>query len=486
MIDFPPGRWHGSWLWSGGSPPGRDVIALGALLPRPRARRSRSAARARCPGTRCGSTASRWPGAGPVEPPHQPYDLVDLAPHLRAGDNVIAVLGVRYAGATPWWLPPPVFGSDLSDGAFVFEARLGEDDWLVSDAGGPASCSTGGRRPGVGAISGRGRETVDLARAAAATGCPTDPGWPAAVERKAAAVGEPGRPEPPSYPIGPLLPAHRSPSPSRPTCRSVRRTTARTTARSESWSAPWSSTSTAPSAPRSCSSVAEMVDADGSAGAERARRLRRVRPRRHPPDGRVDRPLRAARACRGHRARGRHRPRRHRRRAAPPRGGRRVLRLLRPRLDRIWEVGRRTVSICSLDAYVDCPTREQRAWTGDHVVHQMVDLATNDDWTLARWQPAPHRLAAARRHAADGRGRRRRGRRLRHDPGLGPALGPRLHNLYRYVGDRDEVAGLLAGRRGRAALVRALPRRRRLPHRRDRLGHHRLGVRCTPTACAPR
>lgn len=68
-----------------------------------------------------------------------------------------------------------------------------------------------------------------------------------------------------------------------------------------------------------------------------------------------------------------------------------------PLLDEVWRVGRRTVSICSLDAYVDCPTREQRAWTDDSVVHQMVDLTTNDDWSLARWHPL---LAASPR--ADG------------------------------------------------------------------------------------
>ena len=52
------------------------------------------------------------------------------------------------------------------------------------------------------------------------------------------------------------------------------------------------------------------------------------------------------------------------------------------------------MSICSLDAYVDCPTREQRAWTGDSVVHQMVDLTTNADWRLARWHPrSPRRRA---------------------------------------------------------------------------------------------
>ena len=33
---------------------------------------------------------------------------------------------------------------------------------------------------------------------------------------------------------------------------------------------------------------------------------------------------------------------------------------------------------------MDCPTREQRAWTGDGVVHQMVTLAANRDWRLAK------------------------------------------------------------------------------------------------------
>lgn len=44
----------------------------------------------------------------------------------------------------------------------------------------------------------------------------------------------------------------------------------------------------------------------------------------------------------------------------------------------------RTVQLNSFDAYTDCPTREQRAWVGDGVVHQLVDLVTNEDWGLAR------------------------------------------------------------------------------------------------------
>ncbi len=52
-------------------------------------------------------------------------------------------------------------------------------------------------------------------------------------------------------------------------------------------------------------------------------------------------------------------------------------------LNRIYEAGIRTVQLNSHDAFIDCPTREQRAWVGDSVVHQMVHLATNLDWRLA-------------------------------------------------------------------------------------------------------
>ncbi len=55
-----------------------------------------------------------------------------------------------------------------------------------------------------------------------------------------------------------------------------------------------------------------------------------------------------------------------------------------PEVERIFAAGLRTVQLCSSDAFVDCPTREQRAWTGDGVVHQMVHLAANRDWRLAK------------------------------------------------------------------------------------------------------
>ncbi|HVX44638.1 MAG TPA: alpha-L-rhamnosidase C-terminal domain-containing protein [Mycobacteriales bacterium] len=115
-----------------------------------------------------------------------------------------------------------------------------------------------------------------------------------------------------------------------------------------------------------------------------------------------------------------------------------------PDLDRIYRLGVRTVDLTAQDAYLDCPSREQRAWTGDSVVHQAVDLVTNPDWSLARWNP---QLLAQPR--ADG---------LLPMCGVGD-FGDEdyvaipdwalhwirsVHNLYRYTGDRELVRGLLA------------------------------------------
>ncbi|MGV2984701.1 hypothetical protein ACNPNP_13440 [Microbacterium sp. AGC85] len=52
-------------------------------------------------------------------------------------------------------------------------------------------------------------------------------------------------------------------------------------------------------------------------------------------------------------------------------------------LERLWHAGVRTVQVNSSDAFTDCPTREQRAWTGDGIVHLDVHLVANRDWRLA-------------------------------------------------------------------------------------------------------
>ncbi|WP_320669010.1 family 78 glycoside hydrolase catalytic domain [Patulibacter defluvii] len=114
-------------------------------------------------------------------------------------------------------------------------------------------------------------------------------------------------------------------------------------------------------------------------------------------------------------------------------------------LNDVFAIGLRTVDLCAQDAYIDCPTREARAWTGDFVVHQSVHLATADDWSLARWHP---QLADAPR--ADGM----LPMAVCSNLGGGPLEGSyipdwALHwiravrNLMRYTGDRELVASLL-------------------------------------------
>src|SRR5207249_2299735 len=54
------------------------------------------------------------------------------------------------------------------------------------------------------------------------------------------------------------------------------------------------------------------------------------------------------------------------------------------RLNRIWHVGARTLDLCSTDAFLDCPGREQRAWLGDSYIHALLTYVTSTDWRLVR------------------------------------------------------------------------------------------------------
>ena len=53
-------------------------------------------------------------------------------------------------------------------------------------------------------------------------------------------------------------------------------------------------------------------------------------------------------------------------------------------LNKIWSVGARTLELCSTDAFIDCPGREQRAWLGDSYIHALLTYVTNTDWRLVR------------------------------------------------------------------------------------------------------
>lgn len=72
---------------------------------------------------------------GPVrsQPRRMMYDLMDLAPALKVGENVVAVY-VKYYGRENSFYIPAVPNTGLGKtGALVFEADMGPAGWLVSD-----------------------------------------------------------------------------------------------------------------------------------------------------------------------------------------------------------------------------------------------------------------------------------------------------------------------------------------------------------------
>jgi hypothetical protein len=69
-----------------------------------------------------------------------------------------------------------------------------------------------------------------------------------------------------------------------------------------------------------------------------------------------------------------------------------------PALNKIWRVGARTLELCSTDAFIDCPGREQRAWLGDSYIHALLTYVTNTDWRLVR----RHLRVCAQSRRADG------------------------------------------------------------------------------------
>ncbi len=69
-----------------------------------------------------------------------------------------------------------------------------------------------------------------------------------------------------------------------------------------------------------------------------------------------------------------------------------------PALNKIWRVGARTLELCSTDAFIDCPGREQRAWLGDSYIHALLTYVTNTDWHLV----TRHLRVCAQSRRADG------------------------------------------------------------------------------------
>jgi hypothetical protein len=420
---------------------------------------------------------------GPVrsDPRRSHYDVVDLAPALRTGANVIAVTARHFGRATSWWVPvPPTYS--LGAGSVVLEALIG-DEWLISDASW-AGCAGGAWSPVhvPGDVARLPLESFDARAHPRGWDLPgfDDSDWAPAFEITPVHTGADGSPHPPSEPFGALRPPVRTGFPTGRTHRAILASAARLPGAAleedpvlqvvaderhagpdgsrgdvvvASFDLGYIAAGTLELVVRGAGPgtvvdvvAAEHLDADGTlatlgqhagiryvcegAEEERFESLDLIGARHLHASvwatGRTDPAIELA-------VHDRHRPR--------PEGM--GFSCSDPVLERIYEVGLRTVDLCALDAYVDCPTREQRAWTGDSVVHQMVDLVANPDWSMARWHP---QLAAAPR--GDGM--------LAMAPASDFAFDDRtilpdwslhwvrsVHNLFRYTGDRDLVEGLL-------------------------------------------
>ncbi len=419
---------------------------------------------------------------GPVrsDPRRARYDVVDLTGVLRAGTNVLAVTARHFGEATSWWTPvPPTYS--LGAGCLVFEAAV-DGDWFVSDRS--WACHDGDAWtpvPVPGDVACLPLESFDAGRHPVGWEAPGHDlaGWRNAVEIVPFHTGASGDPRPPSEPFGMLLPPVRSafPGGQRHTAASdgLRRSPGadrvddpvRQVLADEQADGIWSGDGDIAVASFDLGRIVAGTVVLDVTGAEAGTTID-VAAAEHLDDAARLAPLGQHAGfryvCRGGTERfetfdvlgtrhlhasvrtaggplpslgltvqDRHRPR-------PPGAS---FACSDPLLEQVHATGLRTVDLCALDAYVDCPTREQRAWTGDSVVHQMVDLVSNPDWSMARWHPE---LAASAR--SDGM--------LAMAPASDFWADDRtfvpdwslhwvrsLHNLYRYTGDRGLAAELL-------------------------------------------
>lgn len=67
-------------------------------------------------------------------------------------------------------------------------------------------------------------------------------------------------------------------------------------------------------------------------------------------------------------------------------------------LTELWKAGAYTASVCRQDGFMDCPSREQRQWTGDAMIQSLLNYVTCRDLRLSRKAI----LQAAQTQKADG------------------------------------------------------------------------------------
>ena len=437
-------------------------------------------------------------GRGPIrsQPRRMHYDLYDLAPYLQAGENLIAVYVRYYGTANSYWMPPVPNNTLGTTGILVFEADLaeplGQDGWLVTDdswrahkldAYGPGEPDAHHHGVPVDVFDARRSDNRWIERDF------DDAAWCAAQVVPACHIGGFARTQPPTDPYGPLhpRPIAQLGGESRAPAGILVETLSSTV--DTAVSSPMGRVQAALALPVAETRPGELpltLEVPGEGAVRLSVDMGRIVSGQveldiDAPAGTVldfsftEDPLQAEftmdRMAAGMRYIARGSDDRFQlfdangmrymyilvHGVAGPVTVRHlgVRELLYPwqegatfacsddELNRIWRAGVRTVELNSHDAFIDCPTREQRAWVGDGVVHQMVHLATNCDWRLAA-----HFCTLGNAPRYDGilpmsvaGDIEMSGIQTLPDWSLHWVHG--VHNLYRFLGDRDAVLEFL-------------------------------------------
>jgi hypothetical protein len=451
-ADFSEIRWRGHWIWAPeervqpGSPFAAAIdpnapethalfrrhVHLDAVPPRVPARITADSRYALFVN---GQETCR----GPVrsQPRRLHYDLVDLAPYLRTGDNLIAIYVKYYGTPKSFWMPAAPNVLLGKSGILVFEADLGAAGWLTSDPSWKAhkvdAWESGWNQDMISPVAGGVPVEVFDARRFPyhwKEASFDDRAWGAAQVIPAVHIGGFARTQPPTDPYGPLYPrpiarldgAIRTPvtvtverfagAPNPAISHPVRRVETTLTLPRVGAAQPQTLPATCDAPPDGCVRVildmgrivAGLVGFEIDAPAGAVLDLSYVEAPLTRPVGMIGAHIGTRYTARGaddhfelFDANGF----RYAYIVAHGFTGPITLRSFQVRellypwqagasfacsddnLNRIYAAGIRTVQLNSHDAFLDCPTREQRAWVGDSVVHQMVHLATNCDWRLA-------------------------------------------------------------------------------------------------------
>ncbi|HVE90764.1 MAG TPA: family 78 glycoside hydrolase catalytic domain [Actinomycetota bacterium] len=405
-----PAHWRARWIWNRRPP----VVWLAAAPePDPHHRDEMAGFRRelvldRAPGrlpvrvTADGRYAlwinGREASRGPVRSPPGTlfFDEFDAGPLMRAGSNLVEVVVRHYAHEGPWWRPAPAFG-ELGRGGFLLEALdnpvldTGEE-WLTSkpgwSSGPPLAFAPPNERV---TATDRAEWSPAVVLAGAVPGppftlvrpsplpAPTDGVVEASAVMRAATVGDLPAPSSKSLPVDPLYARGGRLGP---------RIAARLPA-------------DLPDGEALVVDFGQMVlglvevDVDATPGCVVTLRCAEGLSGDDPAD--VDRQWTHVRVCRGDgetvapfEAMGLRYLFVSASAAARVTGARvreRIHGMTEtgsfasddPVLERLWRVGVRTLRLCSTDAFVDCPGREQRTWVGDSYLHTLVTFCATDD-----------------------------------------------------------------------------------------------------------